>query len=171
MFDPTIYENLKVVIEGGVYELDLQGDILITDRLDRIELATMSRDYALRFVLSESGDAQAEICLSAGAADLAAEILQKPLAEPGCRLSLRFTVSVKEPDRECAGIAAIVRDVWGEDCLITQKLTFAYGGQGVYTDVISIDFGRKFGEDVIGDLPPLLQHMVKTLNRLNERAE
>ena len=32
MFDPTIYENLKVVFEGAVYDLDLDGHLTVGDR-------------------------------------------------------------------------------------------------------------------------------------------
>ena len=49
MFDPTIFDNLKVVAEGAVYDLDLQGEILITNRIDQVDLATLSRYYAITF--------------------------------------------------------------------------------------------------------------------------
>ncbi|MDF0725751.1 hypothetical protein PY093_03360 [Cytobacillus sp. S13-E01] len=39
MFDPTIFDNLKVVIEGEVYDLDLTGDFLVTNRSDSIDIA------------------------------------------------------------------------------------------------------------------------------------
>ena len=32
MFDPTIYDNIKVVLEGAVYDLDLEGKIIITTK-------------------------------------------------------------------------------------------------------------------------------------------
>ncbi len=34
MFDPTAFDNLKVIVEGAVYDFDLHGDILVTDRKD-----------------------------------------------------------------------------------------------------------------------------------------
>ncbi|UTW70295.1 hypothetical protein KHA80_06930 [Anaerobacillus sp. HL2] len=46
MFDPTIYENLKVVIEGEVYDHDMNGRILII-QIDIVDLATMSIDIIL----------------------------------------------------------------------------------------------------------------------------
>lgn len=36
MFDPTAFDNLKVIVEGAVYDFDLHGDILVTDRKDMI---------------------------------------------------------------------------------------------------------------------------------------
>lgn len=45
MFDPTAFDNLKVIVEGAVYDFDLHGDILVTDRKDMMDLASLSRIY------------------------------------------------------------------------------------------------------------------------------
>ncbi|WJH34045.1 hypothetical protein N6H14_29460 [Paenibacillus sp. CC-CFT747] len=92
MFDPTIYENLKVVAEGAVYDLDLKGELLILGRSDRVELASMSRAYAIRFRLPDKPEASAEFRLEADTYDLSAEILEKREAVPGCRLELFFNL-------------------------------------------------------------------------------
>lgn len=49
MFDPTIYENVKVVLEGELYDRDLDGEITITNRSDLVDLATLSRTYVVAF--------------------------------------------------------------------------------------------------------------------------
>ena len=51
MFDPTAFENIKVVLEGAVYDLDLNGEIIIIDRNDLINTAKLSRKYELSFQL------------------------------------------------------------------------------------------------------------------------
>lgn len=38
MFDPTAFDNMKVVIEGAIYDLDLDGEISIIDRNDLLIL-------------------------------------------------------------------------------------------------------------------------------------
>ena len=50
LFDPTAYENLKVVFEGIVYDYDLNEEITIIERNDYINLADMSRTYNLSFM-------------------------------------------------------------------------------------------------------------------------
>ena len=50
MFDPTAYENIKVVFEGIVYDFDLDGEITIIERNDIVNLANMSRVYNFLFV-------------------------------------------------------------------------------------------------------------------------
>ena len=67
MFDPTIYDNLKVVLEGEIYDRDLAGAIQIVDRSDIVDLAIMSRIFIMRFQNRELPDAIAEIKLHAGA--------------------------------------------------------------------------------------------------------
>ncbi len=53
MFDPTAFDNLKVIVEGAVYDFDLHGDILVTDRKDMMDLASLSRIYHISFQLTE----------------------------------------------------------------------------------------------------------------------
>lgn len=50
MFDPTAFENLKIVIEGAVYDRDFSGEILVTDRNDIINLAKLERRFEISFV-------------------------------------------------------------------------------------------------------------------------
>ena len=44
MFDPTAYENMRVVLEGIFYDKDLSGEILVIDRNDIVNTAKLSRE-------------------------------------------------------------------------------------------------------------------------------
>jgi len=119
MFDPTIFDNLKVVLEGLVYDHDLAGRIMITDRSDWIDLAKLSRSFRIRFRIrtpddpvqatAEWADAgqkehdrhfiQAEIVLSAGVKDLAGEIMGLNMGDadrPGCELKIRWITVIQD---------------------------------------------------------------------------
>ena len=63
MFDPTIFDNMKVILEGYVYDLDFAGKIVVTGRMDRIEMSTMSRTYGIRFKEQGDGECSAEVGL------------------------------------------------------------------------------------------------------------
>ncbi|KHF34038.1 hypothetical protein CM49_03708 [Paenibacillus sp. P1XP2] len=77
MFDPTIFENLKVALENQLYDLDnIDGLIRIIGRDDRLEMSVMSREFAIRFELAGRPEVFAEIRLEASLADLSAEILE-----------------------------------------------------------------------------------------------
>ncbi|WP_040949223.1 hypothetical protein [Gorillibacterium massiliense] len=169
MFDPTIFDNIKVVCEGAVYDLDLGGTIIVTDRQDSIELSTMSRQYSLSFQLGGGVGATACIRLSAGTDDLAGEILELPRIRPGCRIDLSFRMKITDPERECPAIQTNMENIWGKETKVVQTLSYPYGGlDSVFHNGIQIDFERKFGEEVIEDLPRLLEHMVATLEDLLE---
>lgn len=95
MYDPTVYDNLKVAFENTLYDLDnLDGTIQMVNRLDRMEMSVMSREFVIQFVLAEYTDITAEISLEASLQDLAAEILEVPGEEPGCTLRLRFYMPI-----------------------------------------------------------------------------
>ncbi|GIP40358.1 hypothetical protein J31TS4_36380 [Paenibacillus sp. J31TS4] len=91
MFDPTIFDNLKVVLEGKLYELDRQGEALVIGREDRVELAGLSRTFLMR-LRPPSGNCTAEIRLTSGLADFAGELRGLRLAgsDPGAVLTVRF---------------------------------------------------------------------------------
>jgi hypothetical protein len=53
MFDPTAFDNLKVVIEGEVYDFDLSGEISILDRRDLFDFAHYERTYSIQYSLPD----------------------------------------------------------------------------------------------------------------------
>ncbi|PYI55869.1 hypothetical protein [Paenibacillus flagellatus] len=166
MFDPTIYENLKVVFEGAVYDLDLDGHIVVTHRSDLIDLATMSRTYAVRYRLKD-GRCTAEVRLSAGLVDLAGEKLEWRNALPGCKLEIVFALTLRNPEAACRNIDDIMRQVWDANPSIVQTLSYRYGEDGACCrNEIVVAFDRKIGEGQIDDIAELLEHTVRTLRLL-----
>jgi len=170
VFDPTIYENMKVVIEGAVYDLDLAGEILVTNRSDRVELSTMSRFYSIQFKLLGLGDVVAELSLAAATEDLASEILEKTTMTPGCTMNICFQMRITDVEEDCSAVQYIINDIWGNSCTVSQELSFIYGKSHhtPYRNEITLDFGRKFGENIMDDIPSMLEHIVLSIDRLNE---
>lgn len=166
MFDPTIYENLKVVLEGAVYERDLAGTILVTNRKDVIDLATLSRSFEIEFRLRERGGdkpVHASLFLSASAADLAGEILEeKTDVAWGCLFEIRFSLVLPHPKEDCHRIHSIINKIWGGRPAIHQTLSYPVNvtkehyQPEIYFNEVILDFGRKVGEDQIDDM----QHMI-----------
>lgn len=186
MFDPTVYENLKVVLEGSVYDLDLAGSIQITARQDLVDLAVMSRTYRLVYQLRNDADdhqepessvdqqpyVEAEIVLSTALSDLAGEILELESAKPGCSIDISFTMPLAvdaDPTAICPAVETVLRKVWGERFLVRQTLSHEFGAApAIRSNRISLDFGRRFGEEVVEDIPNILDHTVLTLSELTE---
>lgn len=184
MFDPTVYENLKVVLEGAVYDLDLAGTIRVTSRMDRMDLAAMSRTYKVGFRLASGDDAEdaniasvpsTEMVLSTELADLASEILELPGVTPGCSLDVRFTMELPHgaaAESVCPMIEAALRKVWGGRFAIRQILSWEYGPEpAILRNRIHILFGRRFGEEVAEDFSRIVDHTVFSLEELSRLTD
>jgi hypothetical protein len=171
LFDPTIYDNLKTVLEGCVYDLDLEGKILVADRSDRIELATMSRRCSLRFREQRASAASAEIGLSASLADLAAELLRPGGDAPGCELHIAFETRVLDPDASCPVIERELLAIWEHRPIVRQRLSFELPlSEDGYEACISLHFGRKLDESNADDFPRLVDVTLRSLRWLNRYA-
>jgi hypothetical protein len=57
MFDPTVFDNLKVIIEGAIYDLDLDGELQVVNRRDLVDLANMSRQFSMDIAVARKGRA------------------------------------------------------------------------------------------------------------------
>lgn len=170
MFDPTVFDNLKVAFENQLYDLDnLSGTIRITGRIDRLEMSTMSREFSLQFALTDQDTVKAEIRLAASLKNLAAEILEVPGETPGCTLLLRFLLPVKDIAKECAMIEDLLQRIWKPDLPPTQTISFVYGGKlEQYMNTVELQFNRQINEEQMGDIPDLIEYMLLTLTELSE---
>jgi hypothetical protein len=173
MFDPTIFDNMKVVLEGAVYDLDFAGEIVVTGRIDRVELSTMSRTYALRFKEQGRGECSAEVRLSADISDLAAELLQKKDEAPGCRLTIRFMCRIRG-EEDCREINGLIGKIWGGRPSIRQTISFVYDPAkkpDFFQNEVQLDFDRKLDEAQVDDFPELLRHVLTSLRALNRLGD
>ncbi|MBD2867495.1 hypothetical protein [Paenibacillus arenilitoris] len=172
MFDPTVFENLKVAFENELYDLDnLDRAIDIANRTDRLDMAVMAREFALQFRLAGRTDVTAELRLRATLADLAAEILETEGASPGCSLQLRFHLQVSEPDAQCGLIEEALRRIWQPELTPKQTISRVYGQEPiVHTNRIELDFNRQINEEQMEDIPELARHMLQTLKELRTFA-
>ncbi|MDR6549706.1 hypothetical protein [Paenibacillus qinlingensis] len=171
MFDPTIYDNIKVVLEGAVYDLDLEGKIIITRREDLIDLSSMSRTFAIEFARKLGLPSQAEIYLHVHLSDLAAEILENPTAKPGCTLLIKLHTIVNDPELDCPMIEAQLNAIWEQRPRITQQISYLYGEQPEeYRNLITLSFGRKIDESHLDDFSDLIDYAFESLVWLDGRG-
>ncbi|GAB6926857.1 hypothetical protein JCM10914A_08400 [Paenibacillus sp. JCM 10914] len=170
MFDPTIFENLKVGIENHVYDLDnLDGTILVNGRTDLLDMAVMSRSFTLSFELTHSNKAAAEINLHAGVRDLADEILETPEQQPGCDLTIRFHKEITDAASDCPQIQAILERVWEPQLPPMQTVRYIYDQvPAKFHCTAELKFPRKINEEQMEDLPNLIDHILRSLEQLNQ---
>lgn len=168
MFDPTAFENMKVVLEGAVYDLDLNGDINIIDRNDFINTAKLSRKYELKFNPENSSRVTAGIVLEAELENLAAELLPVTLSEQkaGCRIRLFFSFEHQDNIVDYEKIQKVIKEIWGNDRKIKQTAQFYPLKKEKMKSVAEVDFGRLVREDQIEDLTEMVWSMLTTCDRI-----
>jgi hypothetical protein len=170
MFDPTVFENLKVAFENQIYDLDtLDRKVDIINRVDRLELAVMSREFALQFTLADRKEVSAEIQLTATLKDLAAELLELKGETPACTLRLRFYMQVHHVEEQCKLAEQAIQRIWEPEIAPTQTISYIFGAESPsYSNVIELGFNRKISEEQMDDIPELTQHVLQTLQKLEE---
>lgn len=184
MFHPLVFDNIKVVLEGAVYDRDFEGVITITGRSDVMDMASFHRLFQIEFKLADMADHEhavtAQMQLRTGLADIAAEQLEQPLTEHiGCTICIHFLVDMKaEKDipAEVKTITSILNDIWGHRPYITQTLMARlqehrpeWPPQQIQNR-ITLDFHRKIDEGNIDDLRGLIDHTVQSLVQLQANA-
>lgn len=168
MYDPTIFENLKVAFENHLYDLDnLDEKITIINRVDRIDLAILARDFAIQFKLVNQPDVTAEIVLQASVKELAGEILEVHGGNLGSTLSVRFTKTVQNVTIQCPQIEQALNAIWETDIQLKQTLSFVHGQQASsYLNSIDLIFKSKINEEHMADIADLLDHVLESLDVL-----
>ncbi|OIJ13998.1 hypothetical protein BKP35_07265 [Anaerobacillus arseniciselenatis] len=174
MFDPTIYENLKVVVEGEIYEHDLDGDILITDRQDLVNLATMSRLYSVSFKDHAVDTFQATLMLEAQSEDLYGEILENEFKDNGCKLTLQLQGPINDIQNIPKDIQEQLDKKWNSRPVIQQEISFIWDAESSSNNFftkITLNFDRKINEDHISDFTEIISLLIESLHLLNGIAK
>lgn len=182
LFDPVVFENLKVAMENQLYDLDnLDRRIAIIGRQDLLDLAVMSRSWSLNFTfpsLLPDAAVVAEIQLMSSIKDLSDEILQREGADPSCHLQLAYRCPVKQPAVECPQIEQLIHHIWQRELLVQQHLTACFGETTasasdhehwmpiVYENKVTLSFSRRINEEQMEDIEALLEHAILTLEEL-----
>jgi hypothetical protein len=184
VFDPTIFDNWKVVLEGAMYDLDREGEAEVIGRQDLMDLAALSRSFRIA-VRRPGGSSRAEVRLSSGLVDFAGERYDLRLTElepPGIRLEIRFTLPGSRV-RDVARLHAAFTDLWvtqEEETEVCHRVrievdphappTSAAEGAGSSYE-IAILFHRKWDEDRISDIDRLQGLLLTALDTVEEQEE
>jgi hypothetical protein len=92
MFDPTAFDNMKVVIEGLIYDKDLDGEYEIIDRNDFVNLSKMDRLFSIQFkkLNKLTKTTSCTFSMSTTASDLYNELINGN-TEVGCYIEIEFS--------------------------------------------------------------------------------
>lgn len=170
MYDPTVFDNLKVAIENHLYDLDnIDRKIMILNRSDQMDFAVLAREFTIRFGLVHEPDVSVEVVLEASLQELAGEILELPGKNPGCILTLRFKKYVESFEVQCKEIEEAIHAIWENEVQLTQTLSFTYKDEEPsYLDVVDVRFATKINEENMNEIEEFLDHVLVTLQVLSE---
>lgn len=182
MFHPLVFDNIRVVLEGAVYDRDFEGAITITGRSDVMDMATFHRLFQIEFKQAGYADSEqavtARIQLRTSLADIAAEQLEQPLTEKiGCTICIQFHLGINEMPQEAQAITAILNEIWGNRPYITQVVKARLDEHKLewppqqFETQVTLDFRRKIDEGNIEDLRHLIDHTVQSLEQLQAFAD
>jgi hypothetical protein len=162
MFDPTAFDNLKVIVEGAVYDLDLTGEISITDRKDLFDFASYERFYTIEFTVPGTKSFTAVIELRANMGHFLAE-RQKGTnrIEAGAELEIRYMGEEELLENKQAFIS-----LWGSDKQWEWKLI-----QSSVTGVSVLGvlkFQRLITEAMVDDLLDIVSFTVDSLKSIKK---
>ncbi|WP_078380268.1 hypothetical protein [Sutcliffiella halmapala] len=164
MFDPIVFDNLKVVIEGDIYDLDLEGQLEVVDRKDLVDLATMSRNFTMDFTIT--GRIIGRLELSSNIENIAGELLNR-IDRPGCSVKVTFYREINEFNTRNQVLTQWKKDleaIWGKEWGMAFYATVDLEERAPIKLSAEITFNRLFYEDNIDDLRELVVYVIKSLN-------
>ena len=172
MFDPTAYENFKVIIEGSVYDYDFTGDIKVVNRSELIDLAVLSRQFTMSFIMPDYSRLIGSIVLRASLNELAGEILEEDDTKAAAKVILQFTYhsSTLATIEKAESIKKCLLNIWGEDRHVSfiSSQHFTDGQHSHYSNEVTVSFNRMVREDLADDLYELPKYMMESLQALRK---
>lgn len=171
MFDPTAYENMKVIIEGALYDRDLVGELLIIDRNDVVNLAKLSRTYEVTFARSNEHSVRSTFRLTADLDNLAAELLPsaKSTSLAGAHVLITFNLEHSNDKYIDAWIERELKGIWGQARTYKQIISLDPFSEGnTIQKEILLEFNRLILEEQIDDIEAMITYMLLTLDKLEE---
>lgn len=170
MFDPTAFENMKVVMEGCLYDYDLDGEIIITDRNDWVNLAKLSRKFEMTLRKNPRSKVFCTFILQADLANLTAELLplSNGVQQSGASVFIKTTLEHPENEELYKKSAERLKTIWGANHSVQQHIRKnALNEHAHLENELTISFNRLIQEDQIDDLQNMAEYMVKTVNEMD----
>lgn len=171
MFDPTAFENMKVVMEGALYDRDLDGEIMILDRNDVMNLAKLKRSYEVTFSDDNNSPVSCTLRLSAKLENLAAELLTSNLNNQlaGAHLSIQFRMKHEDSQELHKKIESVLRRIWGDERTILHEVTHnPFQKTDIVSKVITLEFNRLILEDQIDDLTHMMDYILTSIEKIKQ---
>ncbi len=161
MFDPTAFDNLKVVFEGAVYDLDLTGEIQILNRKDLFDFAHYERCYQIHYSLPYKKSMSIEFHLKTDMGHFLAE--RKMLTEKNTAGA--DILIVYKGDEKLNQNRMTLEETWGKDKQWEWKEVTSSINPTAYEGIVT--FNRVITEEMVDDVLQMISFSVETLQQLD----
>ncbi|MDQ0215857.1 hypothetical protein J2S13_002277 [Oikeobacillus pervagus] len=162
MFDPTSFENMKVVIEGMIYDLDSQRDICLHGRKDLVDLASFSRIYQIAYTSFKNEKIMIQFQLSSHLHQFASEIMPQQISgDAGCFVEITYR-GPREIFQDFH--IELLKKKWGPDRVFEERNVDS--SQSGKVNELVIQFERLITEEMIPDLQDMVLFSVQTFKLL-----
>ena len=175
MFDPTAYENIRVVLEGIFYDKDLEGSITIIDRNDIMNTAKLTRTYELLFRLTPSDEVAnpqiiCKVSLHASLENLTAELLSviHMKQEAGCNLKIEFLFDYKKDEFFLKQIEKLLREEWTGTKIRQTVYYEPFKKVEKVKHHAEVNFFEMLKEEQISELPEICQQIMTILLQMEK---
>jgi hypothetical protein len=165
MFDPTAFDNLKVILEGIVYEHDLSGAILVIERNDLVNLADLSRRFNTIFVNRKDRRqlVEGKVELRASFRDLSSEWMSVA-SESGAWLSISYFIQRPMDEILERRIEKYVKKTFSFDFSFHWERIIDSNGKDQFR--ISLEKREPILEKTADQLPNLISNVMEGLEAL-----
>lgn len=175
MFDPTAFENIRVILEGIFYDEDLEGSLIIIDRNDLINTAKLSRTYELICRLTPSNEVAnpqitCKVTLNARLENFTAELLPviHMKQEAGCHLMIEFLFDYKQDEFFLKQIEKLIREKW-TGTKIRQTVSYEpFKKKEKVKHHVELNFNELLKEEQISELPEICQQIMTILLQMEK---
>lgn len=161
MFDPTAFDNLKVIFEGAVYDLDLSGEIHILDRKDLFDFAHYERCYQIHYSLPYKKSISIEFHLKADMGHFLAE--RKMMTEKNTAGA--DILIVYKGDEKLKDGRKLLEETWGKDKKWEWKEVISSLNPPACEG--NLTFNRVITEEMVDDVLQMISFSVETLQQLD----
>ncbi|WP_113929341.1 hypothetical protein [Bacillus sp. P14.5] len=161
MFDPAAYENLKVILQGALYDLELAGSLKVINRKDIIDLASMERRYSLTICNPAIDNVTVTVTLTAGAEEWNAEAFPGIGGEPGARLQVQYE---SEGSLFSETFITSLQERWGPSRNIEWRKVTSTSRPSLHQGIV--EFNRIITEEMVDDLEEVVVHIENSLLEL-----
>lgn len=166
MFDPTVFDNLKVIVEGYIYDLDLAKEISVINRNDMIDLSRMSRNYRITYSHVVKKNPSVSLKIEMDQKHLSGE-LQRTIDNPGCLIELSFNEETVGQDYDELLLKKLKR-MWGNEHLVNLFVTKEVTSTtNLFHHRYQIIFQSLFGEDDIENILQIVDYSISLLRTMS----